>query len=151
MRVPRTEIKKARIEIIPMIDVIFFLLVFFMMTSLTMVQLEGKRVTLPDSQSASLDAQEKVVVSISKEGEVFFGKDQVPEAQVLPLVSEKIKENPEVTVIINCDKEQQMTRFVRVFDLIKQANAGKVMIATSPKDAAIAADANAAGGHATKE
>ncbi len=136
MKVPRQGLKKARIEIIPMIDVIFFLLVFFMMTSLAMVQLEGKRVNLPESGTATLNPEEKVVVSISKEGQVYVDKDQVVEAQVLPLVAERVKANPEVTVIINCDKEQQMARFVRVFDLIKQADAAKVMIATAPKAAA---------------
>ncbi len=146
MRVPRTETKKARIEIIPMIDVIFFLLVFFMMTSLTMVQMEGERVTLPESATATLNPEEKVVVSIAKSGQVFVGRDQVNEAQVLPLISEQVKANPAITVIINCDKEQQMTRFVRVFDLIKQANAGKVMIATSPKNA-MEAVGNAAAEH----
>lgn len=136
MKVLRPEIKKARIEIIPMIDVIFFLLVFFMMTSLTMVQLEGKHVNLPESGTASLNPEEKVVVSIAKSGQVYVGRDAVPENQVLPIIAERVKANSEITVIINCDKEQQMARFVRVFDLIKQANVGKVMIATSPKAAA---------------
>lgn len=135
MKLSRQEPKKARIEIIPMIDVIFFLLVFFMMTSLAMVQLEGKKVNLPESGSASLNASERLVVSIAKGGEVYVGRDQVSEAQVLPLVARRVQDNPDVTVIINCDRDQQMTRFVRVFDLIKQANAAKVMIATSPKSA----------------
>ena len=137
MKLPRNEPKKARIEIIPMIDVIFFLLVFFMMTSLAMVQLEGKKVSLPDSQSATLNAAERVVVTIAKSGEISVGRDVVPESQVLPLVAGRVQANPEVTVIINCDKEQQLTRFVRIFDLIKQSNAAKVMIATSPKSAEV--------------
>ena len=136
MKIQQPPRKKARIEIIPMIDVIFFLLVFFMMTSLAMVQLDGKHVNLPESGTATLNPEEKVVVSIAKEGQVFVGRDQVPESEVLPRVAERVQANPEVTVIINCDKDQQMARFVRVFDLIKQANVGKVMIATSPKAAA---------------
>ena len=78
MKIPRQEIKKARIEIIPMIDVIFFLLVFFMMTSLTMVQLDGERVNLPESGTATLNPEEKVVVSITKEGGVFVGREPCP-------------------------------------------------------------------------
>ena len=139
MRIPRQEIKKARIEIIPMIDVIFFLLVFFMMTSLAMVQLDGKRVNLPESGTATLNPQEKVVVSITKEGGVFVGQDATPDAQILPLLASRVQENPEVTVIINCDKEQRIDRFQKVFDLIKQSNARNVMIATSPKTAVEAA------------
>ena len=139
MKIPRQEIKKARIEIIPMIDVIFFLLVFFMMTSLAMVQVDGKRVNLPESGTATLNPQEKVVVSITKEGGVFVGQEATPDAQILPLLASRVQENPEVTVIINCDKEQRIDRFQKVFDLIKQANARNVMIATSPKTAVEAA------------
>ena len=47
MKLPRTEMKKARIEIIPMIDTIFFLLVFFMITSLSMVPMSAHQVNLP--------------------------------------------------------------------------------------------------------
>ena len=136
MRLPRAELKKARIEIIPMIDAIFFLLVFFMMSSLSMVQLSSRRVNLPESRSAQKKpSDKKIVVTISKEGELYLGDDQIKEAQLLPQLSAKMREAPDTTVILNCDKQQQLAKFVRVFDLIKQANAGTVMIATSPKGA----------------
>ena len=141
MKIQKAPIKKARIEIIPMIDVIFFLLVFFMMTSLAMVQLDGKRVDLPESGTDTFNPQEKVVVSITREGGVFVGQEATPDAQILPLLASRVQENPEVTVIINCDKEQRIDRFQKVFDLIKQSNARNVMIATSPKTAVEAARA----------
>jgi len=136
MKLRRTELKKARIEIIPMIDAIFFLLVFFMMTSLQMVQLSSHRVNLPESAGAGKrpDDKAKVVVSVNKEGHYFVDEAQVEETAIKSLVAAKVKDNPEVTVVINCDKAQNVYRFVRVFDLIKQANAGKVMIATKPKE-----------------
>lgn len=138
MKLPRAESKKARIEIIPMIDAIFFLLVFFMMTSLQMVQMSSRRVQLPESQTAKekFSEQEKVVVTLTKDGEYFVDQNQVPIAQILPAVAKVISANPNTTVIINCDRTQQMAQFAKVFDLIKQANAAKVMIATSPSDVA---------------
>ncbi|MBV9469399.1 MAG: biopolymer transporter ExbD [Abitibacteriaceae bacterium] len=136
MRVPRTEMKKARIEIIPMIDAIFFLLVFFMMTSLSMVRLSSHKVNLPESCTAGTKPEEKskLVVSISKDNKVYVDENQVKEAELLPMVAERVKANPAITVIINCDKQQHLAEFVRVFDIVKQANAGTVMIATTPKD-----------------
>ncbi len=136
MKVPRAEMKKARIEIIPMIDAIFFLLVFFMMTSLKMVQMNSPRVTLPESSVAnkSVDAAEKVIVSVSKEGLFYVGQDQVQPAEITPLIARHVRENPDVTIIINCDRVQRVAQFVRVFDLVKQANAGRVMIATTPRE-----------------
>ena len=138
MKLPRAELKKARVEIIPMIDAIFFLLVFFMMTSLQLVQMNSKQVALPESQTAQnrFSEKEKVVVSIAKDGQYFIDQEEAKIAQILPLVSDKIRQNPNTTVIINCDKGQQVAEFVKVFDLIKQANPAKVMIATSPKEPA---------------
>ena len=135
MKIRRPETKKARIEIIPMIDAIFFLLVFFMMTSLQMVQLNSHKVELPESSAArrAADESSKVVVSVSKEGEYFVDQIQVGEAQILPLLAQKVQQNPNVTVIINCDRAQQVGKFSRVFDLVKQANAADVMVATTPK------------------
>jgi biopolymer transport protein ExbD len=57
----------------------------------------------------------------------------------MPLLAARIQQNPEMTVIINCDKAQRIARFEKVFDLIKQSNARNVMIATSPKTSIAAA------------
>ena len=60
MKLQRAELKKARIEIIPMIDTIFFLLVYFMITSLSMVQMSAKKVALPVSTTAQSKPLNKV-------------------------------------------------------------------------------------------
>lgn len=136
MKLPRAELKKARIEIIPMIDAIFFLLVFFMMTSLSMVRLSSHKVQLPESRTGGRKPEErpKIVVSIAKDGKLYVDENQVKPTELLPMMAERIKANPAVAVIINCDKQQHLAEFVRVFDLVKQANAGTVMIATTPKE-----------------
>ena len=134
MKFPPREVKRARIEIIPMIDTIFFLLVFFMITSLSMVPMSAHRVDLPSSETAALKPQEKVVVTISKEGDYYVDRARVTESQIRPLVAARVSEDPTVAVIINCDKNQKLDKFQRAFDLIKQANAGTVMIATAPEE-----------------
>jgi biopolymer transport protein ExbD len=136
MKLPRGEMKRARIEIIPMIDTIFFLLVFFMIASLSMVPMSAHKVDLPSSETASLKPQEKIVVTISKEGDYYVDRERVVESQIKPLVAARVSENPSVAVIINCDKDQRLDKFQRAFDLIKQANAGTVMIATAPESPA---------------
>jgi len=133
VKFPPREVKRARIEIIPMIDTIFFLLVFFMITSLSMVPMSAHRVDLPSSETAALKPQEKVVVTISKEGDYYVDRARVAENQIKPLVAARVSEDPTVAVIINCDKDQKLDKFQRAFDLIKQANAGTVMIATAPE------------------
>jgi len=64
VKLQRAELKRARIEIIPMIDTIFFLLVFFMITSLSMVQMSAKKVALPISTTANSKPVTKVVLTL---------------------------------------------------------------------------------------
>ncbi len=135
MKLPRTEMKRARIEIIPMIDTIFFLLVFFMIASLSMVPMSAHKVNLPASDTATLKPQEKVVVTISKEGDYYVDRQRVTEDQIKPLVAAKVNDDPTIAVIINCDKDQPIDHFQRAFELIKQANPANVMVATDPASA----------------
>jgi len=135
MKLPRTEIKKARIEIIPMIDAIFFLLVFFMMTSLQMVQLDAKRVDLPNSTSPPRRPEgPKVVVSIAKNGDFYIDQNKVAPARLVSILAPKINADPRTTVILNIDRSQKIAGFSRLFDLVKQANPASVMIAATPKE-----------------
>lgn len=135
MRLPRAETKKARIEIIPMIDAIFFLLVFFMMTSLRMVQLDAERVSLPQSNSPTLRPEgPKIVVSITHAGEFYIDKQKIQPSQVVATLAPRIEAAPQTTVILNVDRRQRIGGFARLFDLVKQANPARVMIAASPRE-----------------
>ncbi len=134
MKLPRQEMKRARIEIIPMIDTIFFLLVFFMIASLSMIPMSAHRVDLPTSQTADLKPVEKVVVTISKEGDYYIDKDKLANAaDIRPLVAARLAQNPGLIVVLNCDKTQQIAKFSEAFDLVKQANTENVMVATDPQ------------------
>lgn len=130
---PRPEHKKGRIEIIPMIDAIFFLLVYFIMISLSMVQMETHGVTLPKSRTARLDVEQKVVVAITRKGEVYVDQNEVAEDALRNQIAAYVDANPDVSVVISCDRDRSVAQFLRVFDLVKQANAANVMIATEPR------------------
>ena len=82
MKIPDPEIRRARIEIIPMIDTIFFLLVFFMFSTLSMVRMKGLDVPLPRPNSAAPGpAAREIVVSVSSRGQYAIGRQPVaPEA-----------------------------------------------------------------------
>jgi biopolymer transport protein ExbD len=133
VKLRRTELKRARIEIIPMIDTIFFLLVFFMITSLSMTQMSSKKVNLPESSTAAEKPFDKVVLTITREGEYYIDRDRVQPAQIKDVLALKLSQNKDMAVVLNCDRDQHVTDFIKAFDLVKQANAGKVMIATSPR------------------
>ena len=112
MKLQRAELKRARIEIIPMIDTIFFLLVFFMITSLSMVQMSAHKVNLPVSTTAQSKPLEKVVLSVSKEGDYYVDRQKLKTyADILPLLQQRVAENPRIVVVINCDKDRQVEQF----------------------------------------
>ena len=77
MRLSRRTIKKARIEIIPMIDTIFFLLVFFMISTLSMSRYSGLPVNLPKAATGQQPASESAAVTITPDGKVFIDKQEV--------------------------------------------------------------------------
>ncbi len=133
MRLPRPPLRRARIEIIPMIDTIFFLLVFFMISSLSMVQLQSKRVTLPQSRTATLRPTEKVIVTITSRGDYYVDHQPVAtDADLKAVLAARLAARPDLAVVLNCDRTQTIGAFTRAYDLVKQADAGQVMIATAP-------------------
>jgi biopolymer transport protein ExbD len=69
MRIPRQQLEKARIEIIPMIDIIFFLLVFFMVSTLSMTINHGLPVNLPKAASSQNDLRQSFNVTFMQDGE----------------------------------------------------------------------------------
>ncbi len=133
MKLQRTELKKARIEIIPMIDTIFFLLVFFMITSIQQVQMSARKVALPSSTTASAKPLTKVVLTVDDKGNYYVDRAPLPYDQLLPALKEKVDANPDVVIVINCDKTEQVEQFQYALDIAQRANPASLMIATAPK------------------
>jgi biopolymer transport protein ExbD len=141
MRLPRQPPKKGRIEIVPMIDAIFFLLVFFIMTSLSMVQINTQGAELPKSRTGQdrPTPGERMIVALSRDNALFVDSEPASEADVRARVAARVAKNPQIPVLLTADKNADVTRFLRVFDLVKQADAANVIVATEPDDARSAA------------
>ncbi len=135
MRLKQWEPKKARIEIIPMIDTIFFLLVFFMIASMAMTTMKGIPVNLPKSATATDRSPVRTVVTVSTKGNYYIDKEQVAFEEIAPVLSARLKDNPKMVVVINCDKGQNWGRGIEVMDEAKRAGAEVLTIATEPKAA----------------
>jgi biopolymer transport protein ExbD len=130
--------KSARIEIIPLIDIIFFLLATFIMVSLSMSKNQGVQVALPVSSTAqSLGDQQEmekaVTLSVNDKGEIFFNKDKILLTQ-LPLKLQTYKltaKDPKV--IINSDGTADFKFVVGVLDEVRKIGIAKVGISTDKK------------------
>ena len=133
MKLQRFAPKKARIEIIPMIDVVFFLLVFFMIASLAMTTMKGMPVNLPKSSSAKDRPMVKVVLTLTASNHYYIDKTQVVFDQIYPEIKARVAENPKVVAVINCDKQQKWERGIQLADEAKRAGVEFLTIATEPR------------------
>ena len=133
MRLKRSEPKRARIEIIPMIDTVFFLLVFFMIASLAMTTMKGMPVNLPKSGMAQDRSMVKTVVTVTSTGKYYVDKRQVGFDQIYPMLKARLQDNPKTVIVINCDKANNWGRGIEVMDEAKRAGAELLTIATEPK------------------
>ncbi len=134
MRLQRRSLKKARIEIIPMIDTIFFLLVFFMISTLSMARFRGVQVNLPKAASGSQAPAESVTVTLTKEGQLFLNKEQVVRESLLQSLRQQLEKNSELLIIINADDGVQHGKVVEIMDEARQAGVAKLSIAVKPKE-----------------
>ncbi len=119
--------KRARIEIIPLIDVMFFLLASFMMVSLSQTHMKGIRVNLP-AAIAPQPNQPKDYVSIKvREGNVVtFDNEIVPDDQVLPRLYQLHTANPDIKVSISADLLAMHGDVIAVLDKVRSVGITKV-------------------------
>ncbi len=130
--------KGARIEIIPLIDIIFFLLATFIMVSLSMSKNQGVQVALPIASTAqSLGDQQEmekaVTLSVNDKGEIFFNKEKILPSQ-LPLKLQTFKmTSKDPKVVINSDGAADFKHVVGVLDEVRKIGIAKVAISTDKK------------------
>jgi biopolymer transport protein ExbD len=125
--------KKARIEIIPMIDTMFFLLIFFMVATLSMTIMRGVPVNLPKSETAKKDLKENISVTISKDDRIYYNKEEIQLSELRPLLKKDVTYNPDVLVILNADKDTIHGKVIDLIDEVKLSGVTKFAIATKPK------------------
>jgi biopolymer transport protein ExbD len=133
MRVPRREQPKARIEIIPMIDVIFFLLVFFMVSTLSMTINRGLPVNLPTAATSQKDLRENFNLTLTQDGEMFLNKEPIALQDLGARVRAALAGEPELMVILNADGEVRHHAVVEVMDELRVAGVARLAIAVRPE------------------
>lgn len=124
---------KPKLMIIPMIDIIFFLLVFFMMSMLSMVVQKSVPINLPSSQTAKVDIQKKVPITVTADGSIYVEQTKTTIDGMIKYLQIEQGKGTEMTVVLRGDKAVQYGRFVEVLDTLKQMNITKIAIATDSK------------------
>ena len=127
----QTPRKKARIEIIPMIDVMMFLLVFFVLISVNVIPALGIKTQQPNSsQAQNLKTPDKqVVVTLGREGLIQLDGQAVELNRLVSAIKANASAAEQIAVIVNSDKGAEVQTLVDVMDAIKAAGLGKVALA----------------------
>jgi biopolymer transport protein ExbD len=121
------------IDISPLIDCVFILLIFFIVTT-TFVEESGVEVDKPQAASSIKLEKNSILLAITPKGEVVYGGRDIGVAGVQPLVK-RMRQTEELPVIIQADHQVNAGLFVRVIDEAKLGGATKVSVATSKKRA----------------
>lgn len=128
MRIKPQSVKKGRIEIIPMIDVVFFLLVFSMLSALSMAEINTLSSDVPMAGSGESGEANRITVNHIK-GKLFLTfetpyqtkQQEVTPEQITPAIAKEYKQNPDVVVLVNVDDTVVFEEGAVLLDAVKQA------------------------------
>ena len=132
MRLPAFVKKKPRIEIIPMIDTMFFLLVFFMIATLSMTIQHGMPVSLPTAESSTDTIAEHVSLTLTREGLLYYNKEAITLQELEIRLTNLRQSSSDPSLLINADEQVPHGRVIKVMDLIRLSGITSMGIATKP-------------------
>ena len=120
--------KKPVFMIIPMIDIIFFLLVFFMMSTLYMTEPRTIPVNLPPAVTAKQDVVKSLNVTVGTGGALYLGTEAMPlDALAARLTAEA--RTADIAVVLRADRDVDYGRFIAVMDALKKTGIGRISLA----------------------
>lgn len=124
---------KPVLMIIPMIDIIFFLLVFFMMSMLTMVTQKTIALNLPKTTVAKVDTTKTVPVSVTKDGQIYVEQDPVSLEELSSRLAALKTGDEKLTIVLRGDTDVNYGAVVSVMDVIRLSGIERVSMATDGK------------------
>jgi biopolymer transport protein ExbD len=129
---------EARIEIVPLIDIMFFLLAAFMLVSLSMVNLRSVKVNLPTSTAASTDANRDFVdLSVSASGLLYLDKQRLSDEQLVSALAEARAAKPDIRIVLSGDRDARHGDIIHALDLVRAAGIDKVAFEIGPSKPSI--------------
>jgi biopolymer transport protein ExbD len=124
-------IKKARIEIIPLIDIMFFLLASFMLVSLSMINMKGVDVNLPTAKAAEPNEKpDLLIVGVDALDDIYFGEEKVAKNDVPAKFKQIYEQNKDQKIFIRTVPKATYETFLYVFDQCRKSGLEKVSLQT---------------------
>lgn len=134
MKFSKLYIKRSpQIMIIPMIDIIFFLLVFFMMSTLYMFEQNIIPISLPQAATAQSNQASFVPITLTSQGNILFGQDSILRESLPSRIQGELSRDPETAFVVRGDHQVEYGNVVLLLDDLKKSGVRKIAIATESK------------------
>ena len=130
---PEYEDHPPEVNVVALIDVLFAILTFFIITSLTLSRTEGLAVNLPEASSGKQQDQTKITIGIDTVGAIAINRRSIDLNNLLPQIKSLMVKDQPTMVVINADQKVAHGRVVAVMDLVQQIPGVKLGIATKPQ------------------
>ena len=125
-----TEEPSSEIDLTPMLDVVFIMLIFFIVTA-TFIKEPGVDVERPETLTAELVKNQKILIAITADNEIWFDKKMLADHQVRAAIEKMHTENPKGAVVIQADKNSTAEKVALVIDAAKKAGVTAISLATN--------------------
>ncbi|MBU6411278.1 MAG: biopolymer transporter ExbD [Verrucomicrobia bacterium] len=123
--------RRSRIVIIPLIDIMFFLLASFMMVALEMEKTQNIKVNLPPASQSRQDYRPNMInIAVDKSGAVWLEKKRVSLTQLASVLKERFRANPDVPVYVSGDRDTLHGDMVKVYQVVRSIGIQKVAFMT---------------------
>lgn len=121
---------QPRLMIIPMIDIVFFLLVFFMLSTLHMVEQKTLPVQLPAAQVSQGDSKKQIAVTVTVNGQIYIENEIVPVELLKERVKAELSRQQDAFFVLRADRNVEYGRVVAVMDALKAVGVQRLSVAT---------------------
>ncbi|BAC07608.1 ExbD/TolR family protein [Thermosynechococcus vestitus] len=127
-----TESDNVRIEMLPLIDVVFCILTFFILAAVSLTRQQAITLNLPKASTSQAQLQKMFVVSIDPAGQLFVDKDPVNRSELYQRLATYLKTHPEGLVILRASQVVSYNEVIQVLDLLRSLGGNRVALATQP-------------------
>ena len=128
--------ESPRVEVVPLIDIIFCILTFFLLSGLQMARQQTINVDLPKAKSAESQTRQMMIVSLDQDGQVFVEQQRYPQVEALYQSTKAYRANsPNGSIVLYASKQVRYERVMEILDLLRLAGGDNVALATTNLEA----------------
>lgn len=120
---------QVQLPLTPLIDIVFLLLIYFLLTTNFLVD-EGIKIKLPQAKASAPQTEKEITVYVDSQGRAFLGNEEVSLAMLFDRLKEMIGGKENKMVVIRADRAVILNKAVKVMDVAKAAGAGRLCLAT---------------------